>query len=336
MIEYSNPFYHCIIDNFLPDDIFLKVKETYSKLLFKEIKSDLFNFLQTNELNCNPQLQEFKSALDQVFIQKMSLDGRYYDIFGSYYRERDFLLCHDDLIDNREYAFTFYLDDYDSGQLIIYENDGITANKLVKVCANRLVIFKVSELSYHEVSLCEKNGRKAISGWINKKNKKAIIKKEDRSLFIPENIEYFDLDLEETPACLDYEDVKVAEVQRTVSGKFVDRRCTKIDLEVYYIPKFEGYTLIHAEYLFIDNNGYILCNDRINIKNENTLDVLIVRTEGLIENYFKFVNEEGNTEFELDAIDGNMFIIKREKTNICIQRLSGEVYLKHFIYKKND
>jgi len=45
-----------------------------------------------------------------------------------------------------------------------------TATKIVKkisVVKNLLVIFEVSNISYHEVAYSTKNGRKAVTGWLN-------------------------------------------------------------------------------------------------------------------------------------------------------------------------
>jgi len=64
-----------------------------------------------------------------------------YNIFASYYFKGDYLLCHDDVIEDRKYAFSYYLEDHPSAELVLYDNTATKAVKSIKVAKNLLVIF---------------------------------------------------------------------------------------------------------------------------------------------------------------------------------------------------
>jgi len=50
-------------------------------------------------------------------------------------------LCHDDVIDDRKYAFSYYLEDHPSADLVLYDDTASKAVKRIKVKKNTLVIF---------------------------------------------------------------------------------------------------------------------------------------------------------------------------------------------------
>lgn len=337
---YESPYFHRIIDNFLPDHLFAKMQKMYSEFKFNEIQTDLFKFLQTNELS--QDLDFFKDQLDTIFSQYTSLDDRYYDIFASYYRKGDYLLCHDDLIDNRVYAFTFYLSDFESGDLILYENDCCTINKRVGIKSNRLVIFKVGSKSFHEVDICRMDGRSAFTGWFNVPKKLDIFNTKHYfglKLFIPteDKLIKFDFPLEVPEfgeiQYAEFEDIEENIISKEISGPFIDRRCYKLSLDTYIVPNIEGYKLISYEYLEFDKDSYILCNDKINNEEGTLLDIFIYNTEGEVTDYIRYVNGEGEVEFSADILPGHMMICKRKDMNICILRANNNVKLKHLIYK---
>lgn len=91
----------------------------------------------------------------------------FYNMFASYYFKGDYLLCHDDVIEDRLYAFSYYLEDHDSADLVLLNKDANKEVKRIKVKKNTLAIFQVSDVSYHEVDYCDTDGRKAITGWFN-------------------------------------------------------------------------------------------------------------------------------------------------------------------------
>ncbi|OAG33056.1 hypothetical protein NEIG_00874 [Nematocida sp. ERTm5] len=201
--HFTAPFYHRVIDNFLPKDIFDNVvKEARSSEFFKK-HTDLFHFYQTNELKNDVRFQPFLKFLrlgmntDLKNINK-NVENEEMDLFSSVYRAGDFLLPHDDCVSGRVLAFSFYLNDpttedtstesillketehsveQKNGALVLYEPDGHTVAKRVKPIANRLVIFEVSGKSYHEVEIMTSGERLALTGWLrsNEYNPESIL-----------------------------------------------------------------------------------------------------------------------------------------------------------------
>lgn len=334
--EGNRPFEYMILDNFLTDRNFSKVEYFYNELSFKEVHTDLFRFLQSNELFFEEKIKFFKRELDKVFQDKNSSGDAYYSMFASYYREGDFLLCHDDMVDERMYAFTFYLEDFDSGQLLLFENDCQTVHKRIDVRKNRLVIFKVESKSFHEVDICLKDGRKALSGWFNVPNKKNLVFKRQKSYSVAENIELFDLEVDidnQDFIFMEFEDIAVKEVRRQVQGPFIDRRCVKIEYEKLYAPRFNGYELIHCECLEFRESDYILANDLINLENSDSImDVFIFKCSENVPDFIFYSNNNSELGFTVDALDSHLFIGKRKGKNVSIHRSKKTVLLKHFMY----
>ena len=337
----SKPFEYKIFDNFPSEKEFQTLKKSYDQLEFKEISSDLFNFLVSKELSNDNRFLNFKTKLDSIFKEKVTEKDPFYTFSAAYYRMNDFLLCHDDMVDERLYAFTFYLENHESGKLLIYENDCETVYEAINVVANRLVIFKVGATSYHEVQKCNQDGRKSVSGWINSfgiKNE-PIIKL--GTLSCQKNIEFFDLELDlenEDFFCLEFEDAKATELSKKLCGPFINRRVYEIETDLIYVPKFSGYDLIHTECLIFEPDCYILINDKINIQTDSSLDILdvfIFECEENIKNFIKYVNDESQIMFQIDALNGHMFVGKRGNCNICVYKTSKHVGMKHFIYKRH-
>lgn len=51
------------------------------------------------------------------------------------------MLCHDDVVDDRKYAFIYYLVDHPSAELVLYDETATKIVKKVKVRKNLLAIF---------------------------------------------------------------------------------------------------------------------------------------------------------------------------------------------------
>ena len=65
----------------------------------------------------------------------------WYSIFASYYFKGNHLLCHDDVVEDRRFAFSYYLEDFGSGELVLYNRTADAPAKKIKVRKNLLVIF---------------------------------------------------------------------------------------------------------------------------------------------------------------------------------------------------
>jgi Rps23 Pro-64 3,4-dihydroxylase Tpa1-like proline 4-hydroxylase len=177
----SKPFSYLELSNFFSDKKIAALKEAimHEEFLLKE--SDLFKFLQTNDLfaSKNPIIKDFRSFIisdDFInYIEQITntkLKKHHADMHGTCYRDTDFLLCHDDQLDKRSIALMVYLtnmDKKDGGSLQLFnskKNIPATIAKEIIPKQNTLVLFKVSPISFHAVDeVVSKNPRIAISWW---------------------------------------------------------------------------------------------------------------------------------------------------------------------------
>ncbi len=88
---------------------------------------------------------------------------------GTLYSSANYLLPHDDGVDNRKLAFILYLSksfsSSDGGLLKLY--NGGKVSKSILPSFNSLVIFDISKSPVHEVSeVLSSKKRYAISGWL--------------------------------------------------------------------------------------------------------------------------------------------------------------------------
>lgn len=178
----AEPFQHIGIANFLKDHVNLFSAVKREKFFKKD--SDLFSFSQTNNLfySSNPIIQSAVNLFSsQTFssligaISGMKLKPGALDVFASLYEKTDYLVCHDDRIEDRKIAFIVYLSDNftqkDGGALALYSNKGKHARKKIVAyppAQNSLFIFQVSKVSWHEVEeVVSDKKRYAIGGWLH-------------------------------------------------------------------------------------------------------------------------------------------------------------------------
>lgn len=177
--ECKEPFYHRVIDNFLPEYVFQQVCSSAEKTELEPKHTDLFRFYQSSDLSRSPKFRGFLSrvrrALDEDLraLNKSVANGEM-DLFMSCYQEGCYLLPHDDCLSGRVLAFSFYLNKpaarkeasgERNGRLVLIDTDGITPHSSISPKGNRLVVFEVSPLSYHEVERTQ-GPRLALTGWL--------------------------------------------------------------------------------------------------------------------------------------------------------------------------
>ncbi len=181
--ERARPFKHLLIKDFL--------KENKANLLLKELKgekfiekeADLFNFKQTDDLyfTKNKVLKKFNNDfLSWDYFNFMTgITGKKFkgtlDMAGTLYESTSFLLPHDDELEGRKIAYIIYLaknfSEKDGGNFILYNSKSkeptIIAKKYPPLF-NSLLMFEVSEISFHEVeeNMSKKN-RYALGGWLH-------------------------------------------------------------------------------------------------------------------------------------------------------------------------
>lgn len=218
--RYIFPFTSFIIDDFLENP---KTADTLRKEIFHLLDST--NETRTkDDLSSRKQSQDLKNisgyeTLESIrnffyseeifsFMEKecsVSLKREEIDLFCQVYNKGDYLLCHDDMLDQRAIAFILYLVDdcwsvEDGGTLDLYNTDEeLNPEKIAMQIVpkkNRFTFFKISSISFHQVSeIIMKNTRiprTSIIGWYHYKEK--IMKKQVYSPLtvfynIPENIQ---------------------------------------------------------------------------------------------------------------------------------------------------
>jgi Rps23 Pro-64 3,4-dihydroxylase Tpa1-like proline 4-hydroxylase len=167
----NKPFPHIIIDDFLDDDLFVAVCEALEDLPIERKEADLFQFDQSEDLSKTeiPALQQLQQKLLELDLSNFDVKSKLIDMFAAFYYDTDHLLPHDDQLDTRKVAYTFYLAAPEAGgKLALIENKKPFDKTHVDVLPNRLVLFKVSPESWHEVE--EVQGelpRISISGWFH-------------------------------------------------------------------------------------------------------------------------------------------------------------------------
>ncbi|KAM8947697.1 prolyl 3-hydroxylase OGFOD1 [Pelodytes ibericus] len=179
----SVPFPHCVIQPFIESSEFLDgLKEELLQLNFNQKSNDLYKFRQSEDLKRRKEphitalrqvlFEDFRLWLSEVTNVKLE---KTVDMSCAQYDYTDTLLCHDDELEGRRFAFILYLvppwEEADGGSLDLYTTDEnaqpgpITKSLIPKW--NSLVFFEVSPVSFHQVSevLCEGKCRLSVSGW---------------------------------------------------------------------------------------------------------------------------------------------------------------------------
>lgn len=180
-----HPFPHCIIRNFVSEEIFVdNLQKELQELNFNEKSNDLYKFKQSDDLKVRdePHIQGIRSMLFQQFrpwlegMLGVELESTV-DISCAKYEYTDVLLCHDDELEGRRVAFILYLvpnwESSDGGTLGLYKTDSNFLPKdVVKSIVptrNTLVLFEVSPISFHQVSevFSKDKCRLSLSGWFH-------------------------------------------------------------------------------------------------------------------------------------------------------------------------
>ena len=177
----NRPFPHLVFPDFLQKEKADQVLLALTAEEFTEKKADLFQLQQTADLisTKNPLLQEFRSMLASPafvslvsFLSSSVLQPGMIDLSGSLYEDTDYLLCHDDLLENRKVAFFYYLSNLEQeegGALSLFSSSHGKPDKVdCKIIPkfNTFAFFMVSSRSFHQVEeMVSKKERYALSGW---------------------------------------------------------------------------------------------------------------------------------------------------------------------------
>ncbi|MFT4250390.1 MAG: 2OG-Fe(II) oxygenase family protein [Candidatus Woesearchaeota archaeon] len=179
--QEATPYPHLQLPEFLTQKRFKALVEALSQEEFIHKESDLFSLAQTNNLQTskNETIQEFISFMNSKETRKWfkTLTGvattpGEIEVFGALYQDTDYLLCHDDQLEERKLAWILYLTTLDTeqgGGLALYTDNNGPEKKVLAYQpeANSLALFTVSPQSWHEVEeVTDKIYRVSIGGWL--------------------------------------------------------------------------------------------------------------------------------------------------------------------------
>lgn len=174
--QTAQPFPHLIIPDLFTEEKLIPVVQAIQQLSFFPKAADLFQFKQSKDFSGirQPLLQEFRDVLRSsefmAFIEEITglrLKKGVIDVAASLYQDTDFLLCHDDRLENRALAFILYfstLTKDQGGALCFYDAQEKLAKKIVPKW-NTLVLFQMSKRSLHAVEEVIDANRLAVGGW---------------------------------------------------------------------------------------------------------------------------------------------------------------------------
>ena len=181
----STPYEHFFLDNFLRED---KINEIIVALKYEKYyleDSDLYQFLRTHDFSNsknNRVIYEFRNFLlsseFRGFLEKLTSSKIVEDkisVHSLNFKKTNYLLCHDDVVDNRQFAFIFNLTknwkNGDGGEFDMFlsnETGDVLPefSQSVEPIFNRFYLFKVQRTSYHQVSeVVSEIDRLTIGGW---------------------------------------------------------------------------------------------------------------------------------------------------------------------------
>lgn len=341
MQRFEHPFVHYVQPGFLSSEEHEAASSAYEKLEFYEKHTDLFHFFQTNELCMHRKMRFFVEKIER-WIKSIYRTRKktWMNVFASLYFKNDYLLCHDDLVENRKFAFSYYLDDFGTGELVFYGGDAVEEAKRIRVEKNLLVVFEVSPASFHEVDTCETDGRKAITGWFNVKgcnrNLKSAPPVFSPRLFAgrcyPLKVELED-DFVYVPEI--FYDFCIASTE--VEGPFYSRRVERLRLQDPVVFSLEGFALLSADFYNFRKRDYVLLNDAINAIGSDVLDMWIVqrRAAGETENTaIKYVADDGCVDCEVPLVSSGIFCVRRCSRSVFVERAAESFFLAHLVYRK--
>lgn len=180
--QNQKPFPNSELSTFIKEEKAVLLLKELSKEKFLQKESDLFKFKQTNDFISTDSniLKEFRSFLMSKefislisYVTKEKLTGNI-DVNGSLYEKTDYLLPHDDRLEDRKIAFIYYLSTLsksEGGALLLFsskDNVPVKAVKSINPTANTFAFFKVSPLSFHQVDeVLSKKQRITINGWFH-------------------------------------------------------------------------------------------------------------------------------------------------------------------------
>ena len=176
-----SPFPHVVVENFLDEDTLDLVIDALAGLEYSFSESDLFSYWASVKLTeiDHPALNILREDLgdkkwrDTVAKAFQVSNLSKIDMAAYVYGLGDFLLPHDDQVENRIIAYSLHLtpdlEENDGGSLDLFEANEQAKSRLVKSIIpkfNSLNMFEVSATSWHQVSeVLTDIQRLTLTGW---------------------------------------------------------------------------------------------------------------------------------------------------------------------------
>lgn len=175
----AKPYPHVVLHDFLNPAKLEKLRKTLLKELFERIDKDLFSFENTKDLATSKSniIQEFYNFFSSTefrkFVEQMTGEklGSISDMHGHLFKQGDYLLFHDDLVEQRKIAYVINLSkgftSKDGGRFMMYNMKKPQKPAIVVLPEfNTVVCFKVSTKTLHAVEEVLTNKKRlSIGGW---------------------------------------------------------------------------------------------------------------------------------------------------------------------------
>lgn len=175
----AKPYPHFVLHDFLRQDKILKLRNAIFKEQFTRQDKNLFSFYNTQELRFSKSkiVKDFFNLLSSIeFLSLMKnltkeKSLKSIDMHAHLYRQGDYLLFHDDVVEGRKIAYIIYMSEgfaaKDGGRLELYDTKN--PSKPVKSIIpefNSFLCFKVSGKSLHAVEEVKSaKERLTLGGW---------------------------------------------------------------------------------------------------------------------------------------------------------------------------
>tara|TARA_B100001113_G_scaffold228724_1_gene187755 strand:+ start:1653 stop:2228 length:576 start_codon:yes stop_codon:yes gene_type:complete len=177
----SSPFPHVVVEDFLEEDTLDLVIDALAGLEYSFSESDLFSYWASVKLTDieHPALNVLREDLGDKYWRKEVSKAfnvaklSKIDMAAYVYGLGDFLLPHDDQVEDRVIAYSLHLtpdlEEEDGGSLDLFDSDKEGKSKLIKKIIpkfNSLNMFEVSATSWHQVSeILTDIQRLTLTGW---------------------------------------------------------------------------------------------------------------------------------------------------------------------------
>lgn len=178
----ATPYPHMQLEDFLQEEKYEALVDALSDLEFAHKENDLFSLAQTPDLKSvdDKTIQSFIDFMNSQQLRDWFADvtgeqttpGKL-DCFGAIYEDSDYLLCHDDRLEDRKIAFILYLTtltEEQGGALALFTDSDGLPNKKAKAyqpVANSIAFFTVNKKSWHEVEeVTDDTFRVSAGGWL--------------------------------------------------------------------------------------------------------------------------------------------------------------------------